>query len=98
MSQTATDGQDRALQTAGEYYEIRLKGHLDEAWAERFGGISLSHQDNGETVLGGLFPDQAALFGVLLQIHGLGVGLISVNRRTALPELAVGFAQRALGG
>ena len=83
MSRTATDGRDQARLTAGEYYEIRLKGHLDECWAERFGDVRLSHVEGGETVLLGLFPDQAALFGVLLLIHSLGVTLISVNHRTA---------------
>ncbi len=73
------------MPTAGEYYEIRLKGYLDASWAERFGDVSLSHVDNGETILLGLFPDQSALFGVLLQIHGLGLPLISVHRRTARP-------------
>lgn len=83
MSRTATDGRDQAGMTAGEYYEVRLKGHLDECWAERFGDVRLSNVEGGETVLVGLFPDQAALFGVLLQIHSLGVTLISVNHRTA---------------
>ncbi len=86
MGHTTTNGQGRARVAAtGEYYEIRLKGHLDEGWAERFGDIALSHAENGETVLAGLFQDQAALFGVLLQIHGLGLQLISVHRRTASP-------------
>ena len=88
MSKTATDGPDRALRKAGVCYEIRMEGHLDECWAERFGDVSLTHVENGETLVVGLFRDQAALFGVLLQIHGLGVSLISVHRRTVLPEVA----------
>jgi hypothetical protein len=30
-------------------YEIRLKGHLDARWAERFAGLSLTHGSDGTT-------------------------------------------------
>ncbi len=94
MSQPATNGPDPALQGAGEYYEIRLKSHLDGCWAERFGDVTLCHTENGETVLAAFFPDQAALFGVLLQIHGLGLELLSVHRGSALPSVPEDLAER----
>ncbi|MBZ0301269.1 MAG: hypothetical protein K8J31_16100, partial [Anaerolineae bacterium] len=62
-----------------QYYEIRIKGHLDESWADWFDSMSLSHQDNGETLLSGALPDQAALHGVLNRLRDLGIELISVN-------------------
>ncbi len=58
-------------------YEIRLKGHLDERWAERFEGLHFSH-DDGTTMLSGPVVDQAALYGVLRKVRDLGLPLISV--------------------
>jgi hypothetical protein len=62
-----------------QYYEIRIKGHLDESWADWFDGITIWHEDNGETLLTGPLPDQAALHGVLNRLRDLGIELISVN-------------------
>jgi len=61
------------------YYEIRIKGHLDESWADWFDGMRIRHEDNGETLLSGSLPDQAALHGVLNRLRDLGIQLISVN-------------------
>ena len=58
-------------------YEIRLKGHLDERWAERFEGLTFSH-DDGTTVLFGPVVDQAALYGLLRTVRDLGLPLLSV--------------------
>ena len=30
-------------------YEIRLKGHHDDRWADRFGGLTIRREDNDET-------------------------------------------------
>jgi hypothetical protein len=59
-------------------YEIRLKGHLDDKWADWFEGLSITREDNGETVLRGSVVDQAALHGVLRKVRDLGVPLLSV--------------------
>ena len=60
-------------------YEIRLKGHLDERWAERFEGLTLSHASDGTTILFGQVVDQAALYGVLRTVRDLGLPLLSVT-------------------
>ena len=60
-------------------YEIRIKGHLDSHWAKRFDGMTITLQDNGETLLTGLVIDQAALHGLLKKVRDLGMPLISVN-------------------
>jgi hypothetical protein len=62
-----------------QYYEIRVKGHLDLSWSDWFDGLTISHEANGETVLAGMLTDQAALQGVLRKISDLGIALISVN-------------------
>ncbi len=60
------------------WYEIRLKGHLDERWAERFEGLRFRHASDGTTVLFGPVVDQAALYGVLRTVRDLGLPLLSV--------------------
>lgn len=58
-------------------YQIRVKEHLDDRWAVRFGNLSLSHRQGG-TTLSGLLPDQAALHGVLRKIRDSGLTLTEV--------------------
>jgi hypothetical protein len=60
-------------------YEIRLKGHLHERWAERFEGLTITPEANGETLLSGPVVDQPALHGFLKIIRDLGIPLVSVN-------------------
>ena len=62
-----------------QYYEIRLKGHLDLSWSEWLDAMMIIHQDNGETLLTGPVADQAALHGVLNRMRDIGIPLISVN-------------------
>ena len=61
-------------------YEIRIKGHLDDRWAAWFGGLTLTLEDNGDTLLTGPVVDQAALHGLLRKVRDLGMPLLSVNR------------------
>jgi hypothetical protein len=61
-------------------YQIRIKGHLGSEWADWFGGLSVTLEDNGNTLLSGLVVDQAALYGVLKKVRNLGMPLVSVNR------------------
>jgi hypothetical protein len=61
-------------------YEIRVKGHLDDRWAERFDRLTLTREDNGVTLLTGAVIDQAALHGLLRAVRDLGVRLLSVTR------------------
>ena len=59
--------------------EIRLKGHLDERWADWFEGLTITREANGETRLTGPVVDQTALHGLLRKVRDLGLPLISVN-------------------
>ncbi|MEQ8677769.1 MAG: hypothetical protein RLP44_23320 [Aggregatilineales bacterium] len=61
-------------------YEVRLKGHLGDDWNDWFGGVTVTLQADGTTVLTCHVIDQAALHGLLRQIRDLGLPLISVNR------------------
>ena len=60
-------------------YEIRLKGHLDDRWAGWFGGLTITLEEDGDTLLTGPVVDQAALHGLLKRIRDLGMPLLSVN-------------------
>ena len=61
-----------------ERYEIRIKGHLDERWTGRFGGMTISLEDGGSSLLAGPVADQAALYGLLRKVRDLGMPLLSV--------------------
>lgn len=61
-------------------YQIRLKGHLGTQWAEWFGGLTLTLEENGDTLLTGPVTYQAALYGLRKKVRDLGMPLISVNR------------------
>ncbi len=60
-------------------YQIRIKGHLDPRWSERFGGLTITLEENGDTLLSGPVVDQAALHGLLRKVRDLGMQLISVT-------------------
>jgi hypothetical protein len=60
-------------------YQIIVKGHLDHQWSEWFEGLSITHGEDGTTVLAGPVADQAALHGLLVKIRNLGLPLISIN-------------------
>jgi hypothetical protein len=61
-------------------YQIRVTGHLSSEWTDWFEGLSITLQDNGETLLSGPVADQAALHGLLRKVRDLGLPLLSVIR------------------
>jgi len=61
-------------------YEIRVKGHLGRQWTEWFGGLTITLEDDGVTLLTGPVIDQAAMYGLLKKLSDLGMLLLSVNR------------------
>ena len=61
-------------------YNIRIKGHLGCQWTEWFGGLTITLEDNGDTLLAGPVVDQAALHGLLRKVRDLGMPLLEINR------------------
>ncbi len=59
------------------FYHIRVRGHLDQRWAEWFDGFDMKYIDK-DTLLGGSVSDQAALHGVLAKIRDLGLPILLV--------------------
>ena len=66
-------------------FQIRLQGHLGSQWTDWFGGLRITLEDNGDTLLTGPVIDQAALYGLLKKVRDLGMPLVSVNRVAAGP-------------
>ena len=60
-------------------YRLRVSGHLDEHWSAWFGGLTLTHEDDGTTTLSGVVADQAELHGLLAKVRDLGVILLAVS-------------------
>jgi len=60
-------------------YQIRVRGHLGRQWTEWFEGLTITLEDNGNTLLTGIVIDQAALYGYLRKVRDLGLPLLSVH-------------------
>jgi len=76
-----------------QLYEIRLKGHLDARWANRFEGLTITLEENGDTLLTGPVVDQAALHGLLKKVRDLGMPLVSVSPLEPGPPTTLGTGQ-----
>ena len=75
MSNEHTREQNAAQPTI---YQIRLKGHLGPQWTDWFGDLTITREENGDTLVSGLVADQAALHGLLRKVRDLGLPLIEV--------------------
>lgn len=60
-------------------YQIRIKGHLSDEWTDWFESLTVTLEDNGDTLLTGPVIDQAALHGLIKKVRDLGAPLVSVN-------------------
>ena len=74
-------------------YEIRLKGHLDDRWAEWFEGLTITLEEDGNTLLSGPVVDQSALYGLLKKVRDLGLPLVSVSLVEPGPAALFGTGQ-----
>lgn len=61
-------------------YQIEIQGHLGLLWTDWFNGVTITLEENGNTLLTSPVIDQAALHGLLKKVRDLGMFLLSVNR------------------
>ncbi len=61
-------------------YQIKVKGHLGHQWTDWFDDLTITLEEDGDTLFTGLVVDQAALHGLLKKVRDLGMPLLSVNR------------------
>ena len=71
-------------------YQIRVKGHLGHEWTDWFEGLTITLEDNGDTLLTGPVVDQAALHGLLKKVRDLGMPLVSVSPVEPGPPTTLG--------
>jgi hypothetical protein len=79
-------------------YQIRIEGHLGRPWANWFGGLTITLEENGDTLVTGPVVDQAALFGFLRKVRDLGMPLVSVHRLGPGPSAPLPSASLGTGG
>jgi len=60
-------------------YQIRVKSYLRSDWTDWFDGLTITLEEDGDTLLTGPVVDQAALHGLLKKVRDLGMLLVSVN-------------------
>lgn len=73
-------GDDPAL------YQFRVSGHLGPTLLTAFPAL-VPRQQGAETVLTGLLPDAAALYGILAEMEAFGLDLLELRK---LPPPAAG--------
>ena len=74
-------------------YQIRLKGHLGSQWTDWFGGLTITLEEDGDTLLTGPVIDQAALHGLLKKVRDLGMPLVLVSPVEPGPPTTLGTGQ-----
>lgn len=73
------DPEDEHMGDDPALYQIRVSGHLGPTLLTAFPAF-VPQQQGTETVLTGLLPDAAALYGVLAEVEALGLDLLEVRR------------------
>jgi len=70
---------DHAGRRDEKRYEICVGGHLGEMIRGAFPELGAQAR-GGDTILSGVFADQAALYGVIYQLECLGLELVEIRR------------------
>jgi hypothetical protein len=76
----------RLTMSCGAEYRVCVQGVVDRGWVDDFSRMVVSYRDRGTahaiSILIGWVQDQAELLGLVNNLYGLGLPLISVRWRT----------------
>jgi hypothetical protein len=72
--------ENQGTNTGEEFFEIHVKGQLNDSWSDWLDGLEVKLLDNGEMILFGHIGDQAALMGTLNKLYGLNLTLLSLSK------------------
>jgi hypothetical protein len=79
-------------------YQIRIKGHLSPQVQAWFEGLTVTLEEEGNTLLTGSVVDQAALHGILKKVRDLGMPLLSVHSVEPGPQNTSNGKKEPAGG
>lgn len=68
------------------FYRVRVRGHLGAGGAAWFADLRVTNRPDGVAEIAGQLADQAALFGLLGTIQGLGLPLLGIERGPPGPQ------------
>ncbi len=85
--------ESRAAPCGPAIYQIRVHGHLGCEWTDWFDGLTITLEEDGDTLLTGAVVDQAALHGLLRKVRDLGIPLVSVSPVDSGPPTTLGTGQ-----
>jgi hypothetical protein len=74
MCEKSSENQEKSA-----FYEVRIKGQLDARWVASFEGLTITLEEEGNTLLFGPGIDEAALHRLLRNVRDFGMTLLSVN-------------------
>ena len=77
-----------------KHVEIRVQGQIDQQWSEWFGNLTIMSVGHEQSLLAGIVPDQAALYGILTKLRDLSLVLISVSVDADAIECASDLKQK----
>jgi hypothetical protein len=63
----------------GRFFEIHVKGHLDDSWSDWLEGLEVKLLEPEEMIVFGYIRDQAALMGILNKLYRLNLTLLSLS-------------------
>jgi len=73
-------------------YQIRIKGHLGSQWTDWFEGLTITLEEDGDTLLTGPVVDQAALHGLLKKVRDLGTPFMLLKFTMGVACAGIGLA------
>ena len=59
------------------HYQITVREYLEESWSDWFSSLTITHGQDGSTILTGAVRDQTALYGLVDTIRDLGLTMVS---------------------